>query len=145
MDHLHFLKIKVFCFIEKLQTKTRNSLVVQWLGLWFHCRGHRFDPWSGNLRSHMPSGVAKKKIFFKYKGKPQSGRNYSQNVVLTEDLCLEYISISWKYVLFCLNFTMIMSYYYEYSNLIMTTFHIPITISINQSTNKKMRMKSPTL
>ena len=32
--------------------------------LWFHCRGHRFDPWSGNLRSHMPSGVAKKKKSF---------------------------------------------------------------------------------
>ena len=25
-----------------------NSLVVQWLGLSFHCRGHGFDPWSGN-------------------------------------------------------------------------------------------------
>ena len=65
--------------------------------LWFlTCRGHRFDPWSGNLRSHMPSGVAKKKknLFFKYKGKPQSGRKCSQNVVLTEDLCLEYVNIS---------------------------------------------------
>ena len=26
----------------------------------FHCRGHRFDPWSGNLRSCMPCGAAKK-------------------------------------------------------------------------------------
>ena len=31
------------------------SLVVQWLRLCFHCRGRRFDPWSGNydLASHM--------------------------------------------------------------------------------------------
>ena len=33
MAHLPFLKIKAFCFIESLQTKTRNSLVVQWLGV----------------------------------------------------------------------------------------------------------------
>ena len=33
MGHLHFLKIKVFCFIKRLQTKARNSLVVQWLGV----------------------------------------------------------------------------------------------------------------
>ena len=26
----------------------------------FHCRGHGFDPWSGN-QSHKPSGVAKGK------------------------------------------------------------------------------------
>ena len=25
-----------------------TSLVVQWLRLCFHCRGHRFSPWSGN-------------------------------------------------------------------------------------------------
>ena len=28
--------------------------------LHFHCRGHGFDPWSGELRSCMPCGVAKK-------------------------------------------------------------------------------------
>ena len=27
----------------------------------FHCRGHRFNPWSGNLRSCRPRGTAKKK------------------------------------------------------------------------------------
>ena len=27
----------------------------------FHCRGQEFDPWSGELRSHMPHGVTKKK------------------------------------------------------------------------------------
>ena len=107
--------------------------------LWFlTCRGHRFDPWSGNLRSHMPSGVAKKKnLFFKYKGKPQSGRKCSQNVVLTEDLCLEYVNISWKYVLFCLNFyndNIVLLLWYN--NLIMTTFHVPITISISQQIRK---------
>ena len=27
----------------------------------FHCREHRFDPWSGNyIKSHMPCGAAKK-------------------------------------------------------------------------------------
>ena len=26
----------------------------------FHCRGHRFHPWLGNLRSHMLRGLAKK-------------------------------------------------------------------------------------
>ena len=28
---------------------------------YFHCRGHRFNPWSGKLRSHKPSGTAKKR------------------------------------------------------------------------------------
>ena len=27
----------------------------------FQCRGRGFDPWSGELRSHVPCGVAKKK------------------------------------------------------------------------------------
>ena len=27
----------------------------------FHCREHGFHSWSGELRSHMPRGVAKKK------------------------------------------------------------------------------------
>ena len=26
----------------------RSSLAVQWLGLCFHCRGYRFNPWLGN-------------------------------------------------------------------------------------------------
>ena len=29
--------------------------------LCFHYRGHGFDPWSRELRSHMPCGTAKKK------------------------------------------------------------------------------------
>ena len=27
----------------------------------FHCQGPRFDPWSGELRSHKPRGNGKKK------------------------------------------------------------------------------------
>ena len=27
----------------------------------FHCRGHGLDPWSRELRSHMPHSAAKKK------------------------------------------------------------------------------------
>ena len=35
-----------------------------------HCRGHRFDPWVRELRSHMPLSLAKKVCFFFFKDKP---------------------------------------------------------------------------
>ena len=36
--------------VTKCDCKTilRDSLVVQWLRLCFHYRGHRFDAWCGN-------------------------------------------------------------------------------------------------
>ena len=34
--------------------------------LHFHCRGHWFDPWSGNKRSYMPCSTAKKKKKLQY-------------------------------------------------------------------------------
>ena len=30
----------------------------------FHCSEHRFDPWVGKLRSHMPLSLAKKLCLF---------------------------------------------------------------------------------
>ena len=46
-----------FVYVEAYQVRT--SLVIQWLKIpRFHCRGHRFDPWSGKF--HMLHGAVKK-------------------------------------------------------------------------------------
>jgi len=33
-----------------------TSLAVQWLRLYLHCRGCRFNPWLGTSRFHTPCG-----------------------------------------------------------------------------------------
>ena len=52
--------LKVEWYLNVLECALKTSLVVQWLRLCFQCRGSVFDPWSENLRSHMP-GCGKKK------------------------------------------------------------------------------------
>ena len=45
---LHFIHSKQeSCEVAK-KKKKKTSLVVQWSGLRFHCRGHRFNSSSGN-------------------------------------------------------------------------------------------------
>ena len=46
---------------EKSNTEFPGSPVVRILH--FYCRVHRFDPWMGELRSHVLHDVAKKKFF----------------------------------------------------------------------------------
>ena len=38
----------------------------------FHCREHGFNPWSGNLRSHMPCDIAKKNVVLFFTTMPYS-------------------------------------------------------------------------
>ena len=62
----HFIRYSTFCSLWLKQLfKIQHcwtSLVVQWLTVpttHFHCKGHRFDPWSRKF--HRPPSVAKKK------------------------------------------------------------------------------------
>ena len=51
---------EIVCIIQTVCLGT--SLAVQWLGLHAsNAGGHGFDPWLGELRSHMLHGKAKKK------------------------------------------------------------------------------------
>ena len=49
----------------------------------FHCRGHGFDPWLGELRSHMPCGKRKKKVAIKC-----TERKFSDNRKITILRCI---------------------------------------------------------
>ena len=49
---------------RKISRDFPGSPAVDWT-LSFHCWGHEFDPWLGELRFHMLCGVAKKSIKFK--------------------------------------------------------------------------------
>ena len=52
--------------INRMKEKNHigNPLEVQCVGLCFHCRGHRFNPWSGNRHPTSITVWGGKKIFF---------------------------------------------------------------------------------
>ena len=58
-----FLTLFSSLLLLKLLTASQGSLgtslVIQWLRLSFHCRGHMFDPLLGKF--HVPHSAAKKK------------------------------------------------------------------------------------